>query len=171
MTFNISLNKILPLAMWKAKNVQICSQEAYLPWSTVHKNAEQHIRIRKKSCIGSDIGSNAALVCFSILHPISAAGTTYWQKQILNAFPKRFRILSKIQINLDLVMSIEILSKVGWPSESTLGKQIWIIFIFSFVYPTFWQSYFLHHCANDIAATLRVITIFREKNSHKTQQI
>ena len=37
MTFNISLNKILPLAMWKAKNVQICSQEAYLPWSTVHK--------------------------------------------------------------------------------------------------------------------------------------
>ena len=86
--------------MWKAKNVQICSQEAYLPWSTVHKNAEQHIGIRKKSCIGSDIGSNAALVCFWILHPISAAGTTYWQKQILNAFPKRFRILSKIQINL-----------------------------------------------------------------------
>ena len=31
---------------------------------------------------------------------------------------------------------------------------------FWFVYPTFWRGYFLHHCANDIAATLWVITIF-----------
>ena len=31
---------------------------------------------------------------------------------------------------------------------------------FSFVYPTFWRRYFLLHCANDIAATLWVITIF-----------
>ena len=53
---------------------------------------------------------------------------------------------------------------------------------FWFVYPTFWRGYFLHHCANDIAATLWVITIFlaakftqkwkwKQKFTKKNQQI